>query len=141
MRTRAVAAGATATLIALPLQACARSCDPCGDKAIQTLPSPDGQHRAVLFRRDCGATTGFATHLALVRAGHDDPESANVLILDTDHGRAPWNEDGSVPVVLTWLDGMNLRVEYPQPARSFLKRERLDGVAIHYESAPAIEPR
>lgn len=131
--------GATATLIAIVLSACNRSCALCESTTVRTLASPDGQRRAVLLVRDCGATTGFATHLALVRAFDPDPESANVLVLDTDHGRAPWNEDGSVPVGLTWLDGVNLRVEYPQTARSFLRREYVDGISIRYEaSAPAM---
>lgn len=40
--------------------------DICGNKIIQEIPSPNRKLKAVIFTRDCGATTGFSTQISLL---------------------------------------------------------------------------
>jgi len=52
----------------------------CGNDKIQAYRSPDGSMTAYLFRRSCGATTGFSTHVSLLPAGRTLPnDGGNVL--------------------------------------------------------------
>jgi len=41
--------------------------DPCGNTIVEALPSPDGSHKAVVFVRNCGATTDFSTQMSVLR--------------------------------------------------------------------------
>lgn len=40
--------------------------DMCADTLISETPSPSGKLKAVLFQVDCGATTGFNSHVAIM---------------------------------------------------------------------------
>ena len=40
----------------------------CGNTVYQELASPNKSHRAVVFERNCGATTGFSTQLSVLSA-------------------------------------------------------------------------
>lgn len=64
--------------------------DMCGNQVLKEYPSPSGKLKAVVFERDCGATTGFSTQVFIVQAGSVlENESANLFLADTDHDRAP----------------------------------------------------
>jgi hypothetical protein len=39
----------------------------CSDELVLEKVSPDGRHVATVVRRDCGATTSYATHLRISR--------------------------------------------------------------------------
>jgi hypothetical protein len=43
----------------------------CVKEIVRRTPSPNGRREVVLFRRNCGATTDFATNLSVVRTGSD----------------------------------------------------------------------
>ena len=65
------------------------SCGRCGNDEVVRVPSPDAKFEAVVFQRDCGATTGFSTQVSVVTKGASLPnEAGNVFIADTDHGKA-----------------------------------------------------
>jgi hypothetical protein len=58
----------------------------CENELVGEHTSPDGQYKAVLFVRDCGATTGFNTQVSLLRSNqHLKNGSGNLFIADTDH--------------------------------------------------------
>jgi hypothetical protein len=40
----------------------------CGNQLYQEVLSPDNKYKAVVFQRDCGATTGFSTRVSILRA-------------------------------------------------------------------------
>ena len=41
----------------------------CEDRVLSEAPSPDGAWVATTFRRNCGATTSYMTHVALRESG------------------------------------------------------------------------
>jgi hypothetical protein len=47
------------------LCAVSAGCDTCGEDPIAEKRSPDGKYVAVVYRRGCGATTPFVTHVNL----------------------------------------------------------------------------
>ncbi|WP_419536476.1 DUF5412 family protein [Endozoicomonas sp.] len=56
--------------------------DMCGNETFETMLSPDGVRKAVIFQRDCGATTDFSTQISII-GGADDlvNESGNIYIV------------------------------------------------------------
>jgi len=108
--------------------------DPCANEEIQTITSPDGKHKAIVFQRDCGATTGFSTQVSLLRFSDRLPKSAgNTFIADTDHGKAPAGPGGGPDVNAQWTSGNELVVKYDKRARVFRFEESVGGVTIRYE--------
>jgi hypothetical protein len=68
---------------------CLSSCsDMCGNSIVRRIASPDARYEAVLFERNCGATTGFATHVSVVSAGDEVTGGGNAFAADDDHGKA-----------------------------------------------------
>jgi hypothetical protein len=112
-------------------------CDPCGDEVVQHEPSPYGRGTAIVYVRNCGATTDYATHVALV--GHVDagPRDRNVFfVADTNDGAAPEGPGGGPRVRVRWIDGNHLEVGYHPRARTFRKESKHGRVRITYVALP-----
>ena len=57
--------------------------DMCGNEVYSQTLSPNNEHKAVVFQRDCGATTGFSTQISIIDADDDlNNESGNIYIID-----------------------------------------------------------
>ena len=127
----------TSLLTTVALSACfIFSCgfDMCGNEELQTITSPDGKHKAVVFQRDCGATTGFSTQISLLRANERLAKApGNAFIADTDHGKAPAGPGGGPEVNPQWASENELVVRYDKRARVFEFKQSVDGVMIRYE--------
>ncbi|MGQ3057626.1 MAG: DUF5412 family protein [Nevskia sp.] len=105
----------------------------CVNESLQDIPSPDGQHRVVIFQRDCGATTGFSTQASLLSEQQAlNDRSANLFIADTNHGAAPSGPGGGPAVNAVWLDAQHLQLSHHPNARIFLATPQLDGVQIKF---------
>lgn len=111
----------------------------CGNTETQTVVSPDGQIKAVVFERDCGATTGFSTQVSILRANQTLPDDGgNVLVTDA-------SEASTVHVV--WTGARTLQIQYPTQATVFhqataaevslglFRRER---VSVRYHKAAGL---
>jgi hypothetical protein len=62
----------------------------CANDLLTEIPSPDGALKAVVFQRDCGATTSFSTQISILWTNRPLPnETGNLFVADTDHGKAP----------------------------------------------------
>ena len=67
-------------------------CDLCGNEVARTVLSPSGKMKAVVFNRNCGATTGFNTQVSILPVSSALPDDGgNTLILD-----------GTVPLKVEW---------------------------------------
>ncbi len=107
--------------------------DPCGNQVVGTFTAPDGLKKAVVFQRDCGATTGFSTQISILPLSHDLPnESGNVFVADCDHGSAPAAAHGGPEVHLSWADSNHLEVRFHPKARVFRSEPSRDEVEITY---------
>jgi hypothetical protein len=113
----------------------ALSCDSgCANEVLEIVKSPDGKLQAVIFRRDCGATTDYSTQVSILSANAELPnKSGNVFVADTDHGNAPEQEGGGPKIKVEWLDNKSLQVSYDPRSRVFLGEEKLSGVRISYD--------
>lgn len=84
------------------LLAAALSLD-CSNEVVAEYPSPDASTRVVVFRRDCGATTGSNTQASVlpIEAELQD-EAGNLFVADTNHGQAPVAPWGGPALEVRW---------------------------------------
>jgi hypothetical protein len=100
--------------------------DMCGNKVLWAQWSPDKTHQAAVFVRDCGATTGYSFHVALIGRGNDVLETGNVTIFD---GAEPGVDPR--PMV-KWLANDKLQVTTRQSVRFFKREQNVSRVTINY---------
>jgi hypothetical protein len=92
----------------------------CANQPLSRTPSPDGKLEAVVFQRNCGATTDFSTQVSVVPARQAVPNDAgNVWSGDSDHGQAPSAPGGGPEIHVTWRDSRHLRLAYDPRVRVF----------------------
>src|SRR5438093_10697125 len=107
----------------IPLSSCDLGCE---NEEVKRVPSPDGRFEAVVFQRDCGASTDFSTQISIVRARSSIPhDGGNIFVADCDHGRAPAADWGGPPAAVQWADSRTLVVEYHPDSRVFFKSETI----------------
>ena len=98
----------------------------CGNEVFQKALAPSGNIKAVLFQRDCGATTGFSTQISLVSISDELPnESGNVFIVE-GHPKDRNTE-------ITWLNPTELLVRHTAGLQVNKQETLLNGVTITYE--------
>lgn len=77
--------------------------DMCGNYEYSTLQSPDAKYKAVIFQRDCGATTGFSTQISILSANEDlINESGNIFTMD--------GHPNDVAPKVEWLNDTTLKI-------------------------------
>jgi hypothetical protein len=95
----------------------------CGNEIASTIESPRGGHVAVIFNRNCGATTGFSTQLSVLAKGDAVPkEAGNAFVAD-----------GSLALRVRWVSESELVVAGFQGAKIFKQEKLANGVAVSYE--------
>jgi hypothetical protein len=97
----------------------------CANEVVQEARSPDGTRRAVVFERDCGATTRKSTQLMILPADTVLPnEGGNVFVAYVDPAL----------VQVSWASANSLILSRPQlPASSVFHEEpSADDVGITY---------
>lgn len=124
-----------AASLAIPLVGCG-SIDPCGNTVVSRVGSPRGAHEAIVFERDCGATTRWSTQVAIVRDGATflerptflrSTESGSALVID-DRAARP-----GVPgtaVAARWADDTHVALEYDAGAVVLSWSKVVDGVTV-----------
>ena len=96
--------------------------DPCGNEISQSLRSPSGTFDAVVFSRNCGATTGFNTQVSVVRAGEKLPtDGGNVFIAN-----------GTLPISVKWETDTRLRIGGIGGASPLKKEAKVSNVEVSY---------
>lgn len=106
----------------------------CGNDVISEAASPGGKARAVVFERDCGATTDFSTQVSVLPSGKQlADEGGNVFTADTDHGGAPAGAKGGPEVRIRWEDSRHLVVKHHSKARVFRAEPRVGDIEVRYE--------
>ena len=130
----ALAGAATALLLA------GVSCgvDPCGTELIRETLSQDGKVKAVLFLRNCGATTDYMTSVSLV--------SPSESLTDDSRFFTPrrlgniFRVKGVVPASVAWRSPSELTIAYAHGAEVSL-RQRVHGeIRVTYEETPQSTP-
>ena len=108
--------------------------DLCGNEELETIYSPDGARKVVVFERACGATTGFSTQVSLLRAGQSLlNEPGNLFVADTNHVDLPLIQAPAPFVAVRWLGDNELVLTYGPGARVFHSEQSLEGVTVRCE--------
>ena len=105
----------------------------CVVSVVRRVSSPDRRLEAVIFERDCGATTDFGTNLSVVKAGSAIADAGgNLLVADSDHGRAPLDSGNVIHLLVEWIGSDSLVVRYDGRARLFQQAGQAQGVSVRY---------
>ena len=105
----------------------------CTNEVLAEVVSPDSTSRAVVFNRECGATTGSTTQVSIMPVGAALPDSSgNVFIADDDHGRAPSASHGGPRVDLRWATSDTLELRHHHLARVFTRETERSGVTVRF---------
>lgn len=95
----------------------------CGNEILQEVASPDKQHLAVIFERNCGATTANSKQISVVSFGMKLPnEAGNTFIAK-----------GGGDVRVTWKSADQLTVHHPKNLEIFKAQPNTMGIALKYE--------
>lgn len=125
-----VAAGLSALSLLFP--------DLCGNRVLAEAVSPDQRLKAVVFQRDCGASTGFSTQVSLIGAQEALPNaSGSVFSADSNRGAVPASAAGGPVVQVRWASGRALVITHHAGARVFTQKDLVSGVAVAYELVAA----
>jgi len=108
----------------------------CGTSVTRRVASPNGRLEAVVFERDCGATTDFGTGVSLVKTGAGiGDQGANLFAADGDHGRAPLDSGNVIRISVHWVGSDSLVLRFDRRARVFQQQPRALGVRVSYISS------
>jgi hypothetical protein len=116
------------------LLACAGCSDACQNTVASRSPSPDGRLTAILFQRDCGATTGFSTQISILSPDDKVSVAGNAFRADDGHGAARIGHWGGSWAEMKWLSPDHLLVRYDAKSRLFMQDEEVSGVRITYQA-------
>lgn len=107
----------------------------CANTVDSVVESPDKQLRAIVFERNCGATTGFSTQISIIKAGDTLPnEGGNVYVASGHLGR--------VGTEMDWAGSRNLLIHKTLTGAEFKAEHSwgwIDAVEIQYDSTAKVE--
>lgn len=106
--------------------------DLCGNSPLSEVVSPSGRLKAVVFERDCGATTHFSTHVAIIGVGESLKDAKSFFVVDADPGRASSSEGGGLEVRVHWWGDNRLEIEHEPFARIVRAESTFEGITIAY---------
>jgi len=128
-------------LVWLSLVAGCGSADLCANTELRRLSSPDGRLDAVLFERNCGATTGFSSQVSVLPARAVlNPLFGNALVVDDNEGAAPVADWGGPDVEMRWDGVRTLRLRHHSAARVFHATDQVEGATVIRDTWPHVTP-
>lgn len=102
--------------------------------------SPDSSVRAVVFRRSCGATTGFSTEVSVIGPNEPLPTGdviGNVFAVgDTSRHRAEISFEDVLSLNVEWMSPRVLQITHSARADVFRQQHERGGVRILYRKRP-----
>ena len=108
--------------------------DVCHNTVVSRADSPSGKYSAVMFQRDCGATTGFSTQVSILESDKQPSGAGNAFRADDDHGAAAAGQWGGPWAEFRWLAPNHLLIRFATKARIFKQADTVGDVKISYES-------
>lgn len=84
----------------------------CADETVNELPSPDGSRIARVFVRNCGATTDFATFVAVIARHWMLPDSSETVFVGSAIGDGPRGPGGGPEARVRWRTSRDLVVSH-----------------------------
>jgi len=103
----------------------------CSNNVISEINAPGGVFKAVVFDRNCGATTGHNLQVSVLPAGTSIQGGGNVLIVDDT---VSVERDLARLVSVTWKSPRQLSITLDPKLRVFHRARSANGVNIEYSS-------
>lgn len=125
--------GIAAPVLALLFAACGNSEPLCQNNVMREAVSPDGQLKAVLFQRACGAVTGAASQISILPVNATETGKGNAFIADTAGNLAPAAAWGGPDVALEWVSPQELSLAYAWRVRVIVTQPSVRGVTITHK--------
>lgn len=98
----------------------------CGNTICSSSLSPNKKYKAIVFQRDCGATTGFSTQISLIKANKNLPnKSGNIFIAD--------GHPDKTKIKLLWINNTHIMVSHLEDLEIFKNEKLIKNIAIDYE--------
>lgn len=107
--------------------------DLCSNNVLTRTDAPGGRSSAVMFQRNCGATTGFSTQISIVDRTEVPSGSGNTFRADDDHGAAVAGRGGGPWTEMRWLGPDDLLIRYAAKSRIFKQADNVNGVRVTYQ--------
>jgi len=114
----------------------------CGEEPVAEAYSPNGTYLARAYVRDCGATTGYMTHVNLLSKW----DYFNTRWIGTIDQGLVFGNGCLSKVDLVWIDDSHLEISYLlcQPTENradfvFRKSESWNGITVTYRGVPRTE--
>ena len=104
----------------------------CGNKIIKEIASPDKDYSAIMFVRDCGATTGYSTQVSIVEYGDKLENTIGNILVMSDKPSGAIFENGGAMVEIAWNANNELNISYDKACEVFKNKSHLDGIKINY---------
>ena len=104
--------------------------DMCGNDIHVQILSPDKRSKAVVFQRDCGATTSFSTQLSIINASDELPNERGNIFSIKGHPQ-------QVAPTITWQDDKTLRIHYKLTGKEYLAKESIgwfNKISVEYQN-------
>lgn len=108
----------------------------CVNTIVESVPSPDDAWTAVLFERNCGATTSFTSQVSVLRSGRALPDSAGnafVAMRGDTAGTTPW---GGPLVSIRWAGSRELEISHDPTAHTMSSSRRVGDVQVQLREIP-----
>jgi len=107
----------------------------CREQIISEAPSPDKKLKAVLYVRDCGATTRASTRVSVLRssASGSGPASREVLA----GYEYPWDTI-THKIGTQWTGNNSLNVWYTEDVELTHLNNQVGRVRVHFELRPSM---
>jgi len=118
-----------ATVLAATISLSLIGCGLCGNDVLSEVRSPDGAKRAVVFRRDCGATTDYTLHVSILGAASRLSNDQGNVFRALNDGKAP-----PIAAQVVWEDSRHLLVRFPARARVYRQSANVGLIRIAYET-------
>lgn len=114
--------------LASSLSACLDLSGPCGNDVLSESTSPNGYSTVTTFRRNCGATVGYAKVVAVRSSGTAfDGEDNSTYVLVSE---------GGTPVTAAWESHDVLRIRRSAGKSVYLEIRVFNGMQIRYDDEP-----
>jgi hypothetical protein len=106
----------------------------CSNQTVASLKSPDGKHRAILFMRECGATTDYTTQVSVVNSWWPFHGIGNAFVADAYDSGAKRGSWGGPWAQIAWASPQQLLVTYDGRSRVFTQNVTATGVRVTYRA-------
>jgi hypothetical protein len=98
----------------------------CENELVQAVDSPDGTLKAVIFQRDCGATTGYYRQVAMLKASQKFPRRVAL--------RSFFALEGQPKIEAVWEGSRQIRIRYESGFNIVLKQAPEQQISATFET-------